>query len=305
MPRVSVVIPAFNAEALIAETLESVVASTFGDFEVLVIDDGSKDRTVEVASRFGGKVRVVSQPNAGSSAARNRGADLTDSEFIAFLDSDDIWHPRKLACQVDVLEQRPDHGVCFTRFTPWAGGSSRAFREEPRSGMVDETMSGWVYHHLILTNWCLPSSMLVRRSAWQQTGPFLCDDQQTDDWEYIIRATQSQRFVRLDESMVLYRQVASSLSRRVPQRNTPELMRQTLLSRYGRRSPDGRALDEAELAYWSYLGWATFADMHCARGNLRTGLNVFAELLRDGPRRADSFMRLAKSLRRRAFPKIA
>jgi glycosyltransferase involved in cell wall biosynthesis len=305
MPRVSIVIPAFNAEAYIADTLQSVMHSSFDDLEVLVIDDGSRDRTAEIASSFPAPVRVVSQPNAGMSASRNRGIAMSDSEYIALLDSDDVWHPRKLEHQIRALQQRPDHDVCFTRFTPWPGGDAAAFLAEPRQGTVDESMSGWVYHQLILTNWCLPSSMLWRRSAWNQTGPFLCNDQQTDDWEYIIRASRAHRFVRLDESMVLYRQVASSLSRRVPPRNTPELMREELLARYGRHSPDGQAIDEAELAYWSHLGWATFADMHCARGDLRTGLGVFARLLRQGPKRTDSALRVAKSLRRRLFPKTA
>jgi glycosyltransferase involved in cell wall biosynthesis len=305
MPLVSIVIPAYNAGAYLRETLDSVMRSTLRDFEVIVIDDGSKDRTAEIASAFPSQVRVISQPNAGMSASRNRGVSMSDSEYIALLDSDDVWHPRKLELQVRTLQERADHDVCFTRFTPWWGEDAAAFLAEPRTGAVDEAMSGWVYHHLILTNWCLPSSMLWRRSTWQQTGPFLCNDQQTDDWEYIIRATRDHRFVRLDESLVLYRQVASSLSRRVPARNTPELMRDALLARYGRASPDGTPVDERQLSDWRYLGWATFADMHCARGDLRTGMDVFSRLLREGPKRGETVMRVAKSLRRRVFPKPA
>jgi glycosyltransferase involved in cell wall biosynthesis len=297
------VIPAYNAEAYLRETLESVMRSTLRDFEIIVIDDGSKDRTAEVAASFPSQVRLVSQANAGMSASRNRGLAMSDSEFVALLDSDDIWHPQKLEFQLRALHQRNDHDFCFTRFTPWWGDSASAFFAEPRTGTVDDAMSGWVYHHLILTNWCLPSSMLWRRSAWQQTGPFLCNDQQTDDWEYIIRATQQHRFIRLDEPMVLYRQVASSLSRRVPASNTPELMRDALLARYGTASPDDTPVDRQELGQWRYLGWANFADMHCARGDLRTGLSVFSRLLREGPQRGETLMRIAKSLRRRAFPK--
>lgn len=95
MPRVSVVIPAYNAAALLAPTLESVLNSTYRDLEVIVVNDGSQDETAAVASDFGPRVRVISQKNAGMSASRNRGIQDSDSEFIALVDSDDIWHPQK------------------------------------------------------------------------------------------------------------------------------------------------------------------------------------------------------------------
>jgi glycosyltransferase involved in cell wall biosynthesis len=305
MPRVSVVIPAYNAARLLGQTLESVTQQRYDDYGVVVIDDGSTDGTADVARRYGPRVQVVSQANAGMSASRNRGADATDSEFIALVDSDDIWHPDKLRLQVAALDARADTGFCFTKFNHWDGSDTAAFLAEPRVGGIDEAMSGWVYHHLVLVNRCLPSSMLFRRSAWQALGPFRCDDQQTDDWEYILRSSQRYRYVRLAESMVLYRAVASSLSRRLRRDNNTELMREQIIGRFGLRSPDGTEVDARELARLRYLGWSNFADAHCARGELGLGLATFGRLLLRGPSRAESALRLAKALRRRVFPKAA
>ncbi len=302
MPRVSVVIPAYNAAACLAETLRSIVDSTFVDREIVVIDDGSNDATAEIAASFGPSVRVISRSNHGMSASRNFGIETGDSEFVALCDSDDVWHPEKLRHQVAALEIFRDHGFCFTDFTPWDGADATSFLVESRTGAIDPGMTGWVYHHLILTNWSLPSSLLFRRTAWCATGPFLCDDQQTDDWEFLVRSSRSYRFVRLAESMVLYRQSSSSLSRRLPPIDTTELMRDTLLARYGGSSPDGTPVDAVALAHWRFLGHSHFADAHCAAGDMRTGLAGFAKLLKQGPLRAETVWRLCKSLRRRVFP---
>lgn len=303
MPRVSVVIPAYNAERFLAATVESALASTFRDLEVVIVNDGSKDGTQAVAESFGSRVRVVNQANAGMSPSRNRGIESSDSEFIALLDSDDIWHPAKVAAQVDALTQRPGYGFSFSDFIFWDGQDRPGFAEEPRTGAVDPGFDGWIYHRLIVENWALPSSVLFRRSAWRHLGPFLCDDYKTDDWEYLVRGSRHHRYVRLSEPMVLYRQHAHSLSQKVAAAPVGELMREALIRRYGTSSPDGQEVDHVALQRESYLGWSNFADVHCAKGDLSTGLKTFAQLLLKGPRRGSTATKLAKSLFRRAFPK--
>lgn len=303
MPRVSVVIPAYNAAALLGETLSSVLQSSYRDFDVVVVNDGSTDTTAAVAEKFGSSVRVITQSNAGMSAARNRGIEESDSEFIALLDSDDVWHPEKLKWQVDALDAHAEHTYCFTEFQSWEGGATSEFMSEHRSGAIASELSGWIYHKLLLTNWALPSSLLFRREAWIATGPFLCHDQQTDDWEYLVRASQSHCFLKLAEPFVLYRQTPGSLSRKLQKKNNTEEMRESFITRYGTNSPNGEHVNKAELERRRYLGWSNFADSHCSRGNLGVGLSAFGKLLLTGPRRGESFERLAKSLIRRIIPK--
>ena len=303
MPRVSVVIPAYNAEQYLASTIDSALSSTFKDLEVVVVNDGSRDGTQRIAEGYGGRVRLINQCNAGMSASRNRGIDCGDSEYIALLDSDDMWHPTKIEAQLRALEHRPEYGFSFTDFVFWDGKTHANFGADPRIGAVDKQFDGWVYHRLIVTNWALPSSVIFRRAAWRELGPFLCEDYKTDDWEYLVRASSQYRAVRLCEPMVLYRQHHQSLSQRVVAQPVGELMRQSLIRRFGTSSPDGQEADRATLESESYQGWSSFADAHCARGDLRTGLKAFAQLFTRGPRRTETAVKLAKSIYRRMSPK--
>lgn len=110
---VSVVIPCFNRESTLARSIHSVLSQTHRPHEVIVVDDGSTDRSLEVAEQFSDSVRVFSQPNAGAAAARNQGIRLAIGDWIAFLDSDDQWHPEKLELQLDCAQRFPEAGLIF------------------------------------------------------------------------------------------------------------------------------------------------------------------------------------------------
>lgn len=302
MPRVNIVIPAYNAADFIADTVRSALAQTAPDLQVTVIDDGSKDATAANAALDDARVRVISQDNRGMSRSRNRGMAEVDSEFVALLDADDIWHPEKLRLQLEALKARPDHDFCYTGFTWWHGEPRPDFAREARSGSIDETLSGWIYRHLILDNHALPSSVLWRRSAWDSLGGFLTENQQTDDWEYLVRASTQHRFVRLAESFVLYRQHPVSLSKRIPTTHTTELMRSELLRRFGMSAPPGHDIDPAALRRFQHRSWCNFADAHTAKGDLSLGLKTFAHLLGSGPDRGHTLTKMGKSLFRRWVP---
>jgi len=118
-PTISIVIPAYNAQRYIAATLDSVLAQTFTDFDVLVVDDCSRDTTAEIVRGYterDPRIRLLTLPqNRGAPAGpRNIGVQQSRGEWIAFLDADDIWHPQKLQCQLDVL-QRTGAQFCSTR----------------------------------------------------------------------------------------------------------------------------------------------------------------------------------------------
>lgn len=300
MARVSVLVPAYNAAPFLAATLRSVLDGRFRDLEILVLDDGSSDGTADVARALGDpRVRVVSHSNRGMSATRNAGLALSQSDYVALLDADDLWHPDKLALQVQLLDQRPELDFCFTEFQPWQGEPRPDFMQQPADARLDPGLTGWVYPRMIMTNFALPSSVLMRRQLADRLGPFLCDDHQTDDWEYFVRASRQAQFGKLAAPLVLYRQHPGSLSKRVPERNSTELMRDQLLQRYGMSCPQGGAVDARELQRRRQMGWRHFADAHVARGRLGLGLRTFGRLLLAGPRRLDTLATLAKSTRRR------
>jgi glycosyltransferase involved in cell wall biosynthesis len=114
VPKVSVIIPVYNGESYIRSALESVLSQTYSDFEVIVIDDGSTDRSRDVISSLRGPVEYIYQNNSGVAVARNRGFLHSRGELIAFLDQDDRWHANKLEAQVAVLDQHPKLGIIYS-----------------------------------------------------------------------------------------------------------------------------------------------------------------------------------------------
>jgi glycosyltransferase involved in cell wall biosynthesis len=298
MPRICVVVPAFNAAEWLGPTLQSVVTGTFRDVDVVVVDDGSSDITAEVAQSFGPPVRVLRQSNRGMSASRNRGIEASDAEFIALLDADDVWHPRKLELQIEVMDAMPEVGLCFSEFFSWNGNSPPGF-DTSVDRSLDARLSGWIYHQMILTNFVLPSSAFLRRSAVQRLGPFLCDNQQTDDWEYFVRASRTFPVAKLASPLVAYRQTSGSLSKRPSPRNVTEEMREALIARYGLSSEHGVPVDVDELARRRYKGRRDFGDRHVAVGDLVLGLTELSMLLKTGPRRLETALTLFKAGGRR------
>ncbi len=106
-PAVSVIIPTYNSGQFVGHAIESVLAQSFDDVEIIVVDDGSTDGTASRVGTYGAKVRYVERPHAGPGAARNHGAGLARAEWLAFLDADDFWYPHKLADQLALVEQHP------------------------------------------------------------------------------------------------------------------------------------------------------------------------------------------------------
>lgn len=116
MKLVSVIIPVYKVEQYIAATVQSVLNQTYFHWELLIIDDGSPDKSREVCQQFtDSRIKIISQPNRGASAARNTGIRHAKGEYLAFLDSDDLWLPEKLAMQVEHLDDSPHVGISFTR----------------------------------------------------------------------------------------------------------------------------------------------------------------------------------------------
>ncbi|GAB4167771.1 MAG: glycosyltransferase [Calditrichia bacterium] len=107
-PFISCIIPCFNSEAYIEETLQSVFDQTYKHFEVIVVNDGSTDNTPEILNKYRGKITILNQENKGVGAARNNGVKHSKGDWIAFLDADDLWHKKKLERQVEITRRFPD-----------------------------------------------------------------------------------------------------------------------------------------------------------------------------------------------------
>lgn len=172
---VSVVIPCYNAASFLRETLESVLVQTRPPFEVLVIDDGSTDGSAAIAEAFCASVRVIRQENQGESAARNRGVNLAQGEWIAFLDADDIWMPEKLDRQLALVA--PDVIAVHTNYYEF--GRRSAIRDYSATPEAER----YTPDNMLFTP-LFPSSVIVRKShcpefpTWTRNGEdwFWCQE---------------------------------------------------------------------------------------------------------------------------------
>ncbi|MTJ10462.1 glycosyltransferase family 2 protein [Anabaena sp. UHCC 0204] len=116
MPKISVIIPVYNSEKTVAETLESVLAQTYGDLEVIIVDDGSTDKSIEICRQFKDeRIKIIHQQNRGLAGARNTGIRHAQGEFLGFVDSDDLWLPQKVEKHLQHLDNSPNVGVSFSR----------------------------------------------------------------------------------------------------------------------------------------------------------------------------------------------
>ncbi len=211
MPLISVVIPVYNGEKTIRETLESLLNQTFKDFEAIVINDGSQDATLDVVASFkDSRIKVFSYPNSGPSASRNRGIALASGEYISFLDADDLWTSDKLEAQLQALQAYPEAALAYS-WTDFINESNQFLR---RGSYINVT--GDVYKHLLLTDFLENgSNPLVRKKALEEVGEF--DESLThgEDWDMWLRLAVRYPFVAVPSPQILYRVYANSSSTNV------------------------------------------------------------------------------------------
>lgn len=210
MPKVSVIMPTYQAVDYVENAIKSILHQTFGDFEVIAVDGGSTDGTLEILDSYSREIRIFGQKSGGVSNARNVGVSAALGEYISFLDSDDLWLPRKLETQVEFLGGAPNStglifsDVCF--FGEEASHRTTAFAER-------KPYRGNALKQIIVENFIPASSVMVRRSCIEKVGVFderlsLCED--LDMWIRIAR------FYELDyqeEVLVKIRDHKKSLSK--------------------------------------------------------------------------------------------
>jgi len=211
MPLISVIIPVYNGEKTIQETIESVLNQTFTDFELIVINDGSQDATLEIVERIqDSRLNVFSYPNAGQAASRNRGFSHASGEYISFIDADDLWTPDKLEAQLRALQDNPQAAVAYS----WTKCIDESGQFSRRGSHISAT--GDVYGKLLLIDFIENgSNPLIRRQALIKVGSFDESLPAAEDWDMWLRLAACYEFVAVPSSQILYRQSANSWSANV------------------------------------------------------------------------------------------
>lgn len=211
MTAVSVIIPAYNHAAFLLKTIESVLDQDWRDYEIIVVDDGSKDDTPAVAARFGSAIRYIPQTNHGMAATRNIGVRHASGDLISFLDDDDLWLPHYLSTVWAHFQADPDLAALHTGFqlTSDKQGSdfpARGTRTVPPHELYESLVEGGFFP---------PSSVTVRRTCLESVGLFDEGLQGYADWELWLRICRERKFIGIPDVLVKYRIHAGGLSSNV------------------------------------------------------------------------------------------
>jgi glycosyltransferase involved in cell wall biosynthesis len=224
-PTVSVVIPTYNRCDVLPEAVESVLAQTYRDVEVVVVDDGSRDGTAAVMTPFIARgVRYVRRANGGNYAARNTGVAVSRGPLVAFLDDDDVWYPDKLERFVAFMSQHPEVSAVFsdveklegtTRVSSFARGAPvfGAWLGPRRRLEAVVLTQRAMYLSLLQEIPILPSALMVRREAFERTGGFDESWRSFGDWEFCLRFARTERFGYIDAPLTTLRISPDSIHR--------------------------------------------------------------------------------------------
>lgn len=195
MTKVSVITPVYNQDKFIQDAVDSVLNQTYKDFEIIVINDGSTDKTEEILREYGDKIRWKSQENQGHAVARNSGISVAKGEYFAFLDADDMCMPDRLELQVDYLDKHPAVGLVYTDYY-------QIDEEGEITKLISWSGNGAL---LIQQNYVPGSSCMCRSECLDTVGVFDADTLGSCDWDMWIRISERYPMHRIPKPLFKYR----------------------------------------------------------------------------------------------------
>jgi len=207
------IIAAYNADRWLAETLDSILAQSYKDFEIIVVDDGSTDRTPQVAAGYAAKISYYRKANGGQPSARNQGIRLANSEYVAFVDADDLWLPRKLEKQIRFLERFRADWVYCDAYVFDAGKPSDKIQLSRRMAMP----SGDILRPLLLSCFVPSPTPVIKKAVFETVGyfdesPFL---RIGEDWNMWLRIAAKYPIAYVEEPLAMIRRHQTNMTSKV------------------------------------------------------------------------------------------
>jgi len=198
-PTVSVIIPAYNRGWILKDAVDSVLSQKYYDFELIVVDDGSEDNTSDILASYGKKIKVIRQKNKGVSSARNNGINSSSGNYIAFLDSDDLWLPEKLSTQLAFFENNPGALICQTEEI-WLKNGKRV-----NPGKRHKKISGFCFEKSLELCMVSPSAVMVKRSLLDIVGLFDETIPACEDYDMWLRINCRYPIYLIDTPLIVKR----------------------------------------------------------------------------------------------------
>jgi len=211
MKKVAIIIPTYNAANFIEKAIDSVFAQSYSDYEIIVVDDGSTDNTKEILEKYGNRITYILQSNQGVAIARNTGIRNSESEYIAFLDSDDQWLPEKLERQMEILENNIDTSMVHTNDIRISEKGKALYIDSPKI----KYLSGKISKYLLLRKASIKTStVLLRRECLDKVGLFdsCLSRLGVEDRDLWIRFTKYYNAYYIDKLLVKYLVRSNSMS---------------------------------------------------------------------------------------------
>jgi len=211
-PAVSVIIPVRNCADTIRESLQSVFDQDFSDYEIIVVDDGSTDKTMDILSSFADRIKILRQQGRGAASARNLAINHSRGRYLAFLDADDSWFPSKLFLQYDYLEKHPEIGLVYSDLSTFnkAGECSSSYDSHHR-----KVYQGRVFAELLLKNFIGTITVVARRECFDKVGLFPEEFTHSSDWHQWLRIARYYPIGYINIPLAHYRWSESSLTSRM------------------------------------------------------------------------------------------
>jgi glycosyltransferase involved in cell wall biosynthesis len=282
IPKVSIVMAAYNGEPYLAATIQSILDQTFTDFEFIVVDDGSTDDTWKTLTRFAERdTRIVllrNQPNAGVVRSLNRGLDYSRGSIIARQDADDISHPERIQKQLGFLDANPEYGLVAAVPQP-IDIAGNPLDLSYWNGTENEEIQ-----HKLLENMCLCGpTIMVRRECLEAVGFYFSEGSDaSEDYDLCLRLAEVTKLASLGGSLYLYRQHPESASSKRAQKqmfNKAIALERAIHRRYGKNPPQDKvALVARDYLHAAVIGFAR-QDLAAARSCLDRAIEVYPPLL--------------------------
>lgn len=283
-PLVSVIMPAYNAQAYIAQALASVLTQDYANLELLVVDDGSTDGTAQHPALQDPRIRILQQANAGPAAARNLGLAQARGDLIAFIDADDLWLPGKLTAQVSYLQAHPDISIVFGGFQRWELAADGQFAlpilpPVPSDAHTLTQPSGWIYTDLLLDSVVHIITAMVRKPVFDSVGEFDAQLPTGEDYDFWLRASRQFKIDQMAQTVALYRIHPVSLTTVPrPESNEYRVLTQALQT-WGVTGPDGKTVDAKTVQNRLFGICFGHAYLHFWNGSRRQARKAFAHAL--------------------------
>lgn len=293
MPRVSVLLTCYNHLEYIEECVKSVEAQTFTDWEIIAIDDGSKDGTREWIRDYPlDMVRIFNEKNLGTYGTLNRALEASSGEFIAILNDDDVWLPRKLELQVAAMDSDPKLGLVHT-FGKFVGADTQELDDPeplgfpfPRSGNGDQFAS-LIYHNKVIN-----SAALFRRKCIDTAGLWDPAFYGCGDWHMWLRIARDWHVRYLEEPLTLYRVHETNACRDTKRMDDDSLRIREWIYDWAKEVPQDRPGLREALA----INFAALGTERMWRGNRSGAIRACLDSLRMKPLRAKTYLRLLATL---------